>query len=214
MLAATLLFITIIKIAISANSEHGYFRADVDNAKAPLCARSDVFQFPNRTLHTGSWKIIGNDPLDSSTATSFLARDPQHGQCVVGPITQLHALECLRGRNIILIGDSITRNVFDPLVWWLERGERTEPKFSYPDIDKVPFVGDGGCGVGPLRCDACRSHNTTVPQVDNKHYSSRGVNVSLLGLYNFAGGRLPIHYTSGRGKGVSELACSDHPSRF
>lgn len=182
--------------AMTGPTLHGRFRPEVDDAVAPLCGKSDVFQFSNRTMHTGIWKIIGEDPRDPAAVTSFHAGDALHGQCKIAPISRPQALECLRGRNIIMIGDSLTRYQYEALIWWLERGEETEPEFrSMSARKKAPFLGAAGCGGfedNPLRCDMCRSKNLTSPQVDNKYYSSRGVNVTLFGLYNYAAGRLPI----------------------
>jgi hypothetical protein len=122
-----------------------------------------------------------------------------HGRCGLHRFTGHEARECLRGKHVVFIGDSLTRHQMEALTILLETGHRGEPVTgdATPHAEDFPKATNyNGCGTGPLRCDveARRIRGDVDGIVKNRYYhnTQTKTNLTAFGLYKYAAGHFPV----------------------
>jgi hypothetical protein len=185
--------------AVESEQLHGYWREDMRNrTNIPVCSSPDVFAFKEATLHSGVWKLSSDDIRSPSCRRSFEAADPNEPRCELQRINSQQARECLSGKHIVLIGDSLTRYQYESLSVLIAYGENPDPtghNMNHPANRWMRTK--GGCTPydGNVRCDRYRDPNRLYETLhDNKYLSIHGMNLTLLGLYNVARGHAPMGF--------------------
>jgi hypothetical protein len=178
---------------------HGYWREGLRNrSDVPLCSLPDVFAFKEATLHSGVWKLSLDDMRSPSCKRSFEAADPIEPRCELLRVNAQQARECLNGKHIVLIGDSLTRYQYESLSVLIAYGENPDPTGRNPNHPANRWMRTaGGCTPydGNVRCDRFRDPFRLYETLhDNKYLSVHGVNITLLGLYNVARGHAPMGF--------------------
>jgi GDSL/SGNH-like Acyl-Esterase family found in Pmr5 and Cas1p len=120
------------------------------------------------------------------------------GTCALKRFGISAARECLRGKHIVMIGDSLMHHQFQSLILFLQTGQHPKAisRNPTPQIAEVTKSARQvtGCGLPWLRCDRPDVPNDPHPNIDNRYYYNAefDVNVTLLGIYDFANGRSPV----------------------
>jgi hypothetical protein len=170
-------------------------------------AVNDCFPFNqfDDTLDAGYWtfSLPGNLTSPDCQRHFHVEKDSGDGspECVLRRYSAGAARECLRGKHIVMIGDSLMHYQFQSLVLFLHTGRHPRavsrnPEPIITDDAKTPsFKFGDGCHLEGLRCDTSLFSNDSLSATANNRYyynAEFDVNVTLLGIYEFANGRSPV----------------------
>jgi hypothetical protein len=179
---------------------HGHFRYDMPSSgDVPRCSRPDIFDFHEATLRHGKWHVSHSNFTHENTTRWYEGGDKRVKQCTFQRVSADQARECLHGKHIVLIGDSITRYMFDSLSVFVAYGENPDPTSFHPwDHPVSLWAEEHGCRALKthiVRCDRFRWQKKLLSTlVDNRYLHVHGMNLSLFGYYNVARGHAPIGF--------------------
>lgn len=89
----------------------GHWRWAHTDEDVPPCGAPDVFTFKNSTLSSSKWHFSLTKPRDITCVRKYEAADPEHPECPMVKLRPAQIQQCLAGRHIVMIGDSLTRCV-------------------------------------------------------------------------------------------------------
>lgn len=88
----------------------GRWRSELSGEDLPRCAKRDVFSFLHSDLRHGKWRFSDTNVRGDMCKREYAVVD-EESMCPVVRLSGAQVRQCLAGRHIVMIGDSLTRCV-------------------------------------------------------------------------------------------------------